>query len=272
MISRIEVPPIRNWYEPRVGKIEAFHKQLGIKAANADNFIERFGYESLSSALSSYAMADSMVSSFYNAPNNADLAGQYVGRYSVTGNTDDLYTGIGLGATSILDATVVAGFASIPAKAMLKNFVTMPSSFAATPMTLQTGSIGIKTGVASKGVTPTIKLVEGSYSLAGANRAVIDPRKLTEYALNPSHPVGGNKAKVFESALGFTKNNADDLILQLRKGVMKNTPIPGKIDQYGSRFTVDIPVVGPSGKGTVRSGWIYKPGSNIPELTTIFVK
>jgi hypothetical protein len=53
---------------------------------------------------------------------------------------------------------------------------------------------------------------------------------------------------------------------------MNNTPIPGKVDQFGARFTVDIPVVGPAGNGTVRSGWIYKPGSNTPELTTIFVK
>nr|WP_314710864.1 DUF6883 domain-containing protein [uncultured Comamonas sp.] len=53
---------------------------------------------------------------------------------------------------------------------------------------------------------------------------------------------------------------------------MKNTPIPGKVDQYGARFTVDIPVAGPNGNGFVRSGWIYKPGSNTPEMTTIFVK
>jgi hypothetical protein len=58
--------------------------------------------------------------------------------------------------------------------------------------------------------------VEGASSLIGANRGIIDPRKLTEYALNPAHPVGGNKARVFESALGFTKNNADDLMGQLR--------------------------------------------------------
>lgn len=61
-------------------------------------------------------------------------------------------------------------------------------------------------------------------------------------------------------------------MMQLRQGVMKNTPIPGKVDQYGARFTVDIPIVGPKGSGVVRSGWIYKPGSSTPELTTIFVK
>ena len=84
--------------------------------------------------------------------------------------------------------------------------------------------------------------------------------------MNPEHPVGGHKARVFESALGFNKSNADDLMRQLREGVKTNTPVPGKVDQYGERFTVEIPVVGPKGEGIVTSGWIYKPGSNVPEV------
>ena len=112
----------------------------------------------------------------------------------------------------------------------------------------------------------------GASRLVGANRAVIDPRKLTEYALNPNHPVGGNKAKVFESALGFNQSNASALMTQLQKGVMNVTPVAGKVDKFGARFTLDIPVTGPLGSGTVRTGWIYKPGSNTPELTTLFVK
>jgi filamentous hemagglutinin len=51
-----------------------------------------------------------------------------------------------------------------------------------------------------------------------------------------------------------------------------NTPVPEKVDRFGARFTVDIPVVGPQGSGVVRTGWIFKPGSKVPELTTLFVK
>jgi YD repeat-containing protein len=131
------------------------------------------------------------------------------------------------------------------------------------------GAIGIS---ASRATNSAPELVEGAYSLVGANRAVIDPRKLTDYALNIDHPVGGNKAQVFESVLGFKKSNADDLLTQLRQGVINNTPTIGKVDQYGARFTVDIPVVGPINSGTVRTGWIYKADTNIPELTTLFVK
>ena len=108
--------------------------------------------------------------------------------------------------------------------------------------------------------------------MIGANKAKIDPRKLTEYAQNPNHPVGGNKARFFESALGFNKSNAGDLLKQIQKGLMDNTPIAGKSDKFGLRFSVDIPVTGPGGSATVRTGWIYKTGFNTPEMTTLFVK
>jgi len=108
--------------------------------------------------------------------------------------------------------------------------------------------------------------------LAGANRAQIDPAKITEYALNPAHPVVGNKARVFDSAIGFNQPNADDLIAQLQTGVMNSTPIPGTVDKWGSRFTVDIRVTGPNGSGVVRTGWIYDPGSLTPRLATAYVR
>src|SRR3989344_4325884 len=41
--------------------------------------------------------------------------------------------------------------------------------------------------------------------------------KLERYSLNKAHPVGGNKATVFESALGFNKNNANQLTNQITK-------------------------------------------------------
>ena len=112
----------------------------------------------------------------------------------------------------------------------------------------------------------------GSARLINADRALIDMRKITEYALNPNHPVGGNKAKVFESALGFNGSNAQDLVSQLKGGITTNDFAFGKVDAFGARFTVDIPVTGPSGSGIVRTGWMYKGSSNVPELTTLFVK
>jgi hypothetical protein len=36
---------------------------------------------------------------------------------------------------------------------------------------------------------------------------VIDPRKLTEYALNLDNPVGSDKAVIFQRRLGFSQEN-----------------------------------------------------------------
>ncbi|PAE87364.1 DUF6883 domain-containing protein, partial [Shouchella clausii] len=103
--------------------------------------------------------------------------------------------------------------------------------------------------------------------------ATIDPRKLTDYALNPNHPVGGNKAKVFESALGYNQANASQLMEQIQKNLANTSATLGKADQYGQRYTVDMLIKGPNGKtATVRTGWIIKSGSNTPEMTTLFVK
>jgi hypothetical protein len=40
--------------------------------------------------------------------------------------------------------------------------------------------------------------------LPRADEARIDPRKIRDYALNPDHPHGRDKAQVFNSALGIT--------------------------------------------------------------------
>ncbi|QJB56884.1 DUF6883 domain-containing protein [Pseudodesulfovibrio sp. zrk46] len=116
------------------------------------------------------------------------------------------------------------------------------------------------------------KYIDNTSRLIGSSKAYIDPQKLTGYALNPSHPKGKDKARVFESALGFNQANANSLLQQIQEGVKNNIAISGKVNEYGSRFTVDIPVTGPKGTGVVRTGWIYEPGSNVPKLTTLFVK
>ena len=110
-------------------------------------------------------------------------------------------------------------------------------------------------------------------ALPNVEDATINPKKLTDYALNPEHPVGANKAKVFDSALGYNQSNADGLMNQIYEKLPQTESVLGKVDNYGQRYTVDIPITGPNGNtATVRTGWILKPGSTKPELTTLFVK
>lgn len=110
-------------------------------------------------------------------------------------------------------------------------------------------------------------------AMPNAVEARIPPDKIADYALNPQHLGGGaDKARVFESALGYNRGNASGLISQLRSGVRTNPAIPGRIDEFGQRYTVDVPVTGPKGNAVVRTGWIVDRGSNIPRLVTLFVK
>jgi hypothetical protein len=107
--------------------------------------------------------------------------------------------------------------------------------------------------------------------LENAARAIIDPRKLLDYALDPRHPRGRDKARVFRSALGYDRSNRSELVESIRRGILVHEAIPVFEDRYGRHFRVDIPMTGPGGTATVMTGWIYDRGSDVPRLTTALV-
>ena len=110
-------------------------------------------------------------------------------------------------------------------------------------------------------------------TLPNCKNAHIDPNKIINYVLNPNHPVGGNKARVFESALGFNQSNANQLMTQIQQLLPNSSAILGTKDPYGQRFTVDMRITGPNGNtATIRTGWIIEVGSTVPRLTTTYVR
>ncbi|MCE9895340.1 type VI secretion system tube protein TssD [Citrobacter portucalensis] len=110
-------------------------------------------------------------------------------------------------------------------------------------------------------------------TLLNAKHAVIDPKKMASYALNPEHPVGGNKARVFESALGFNPSNAGILVSRVQQGIISSSAELGAYDKFGQRMSVDIPIIGVNGEtAIVRTGWMYETDSLVPRMTTINVK
>ncbi|HDG1668084.1 TPA: hypothetical protein PFE31_002340, partial [Kluyvera ascorbata] len=115
--------------------------------------------------------------------------------------------------------------------------------------------------------------ISESGTLLNAEHAVVDYRKLSTYSLNPTHPTGGHKARVFQSALGYSQTNADVLGLRVQEGVLS---APAKMldpINFGQKMAVDIPILGVNGETEiVRTGWIYETDSLVPRLTTIFVK
>lgn len=115
--------------------------------------------------------------------------------------------------------------------------------------------------------------ISESGTLLNAEHAVVDYRKLSTYSLNPTHPTGGHKARVFQSALGYNPTNSDVLASRVQKGILS---APAKVldaNQHGQRMSVDMPILGANGETViVRSGWIYEPDTAVPRMTTIFVK
>src|SRR5207237_6486926 len=94
--------------------------------------------------------------------------------------------------------------------------------------------------------------------LPGAERAVVDMAKLRGYCLNPEHPRGQHKARVFAAALGLTANDAEQLRAQLLQAAVQDEATPADVDEYGQRFVVDFTMEGPGGSAQVRSTWIVR--------------
>lgn len=108
-------------------------------------------------------------------------------------------------------------------------------------------------------------------AIPGAENAVISPSKLTAYALNKDHPVGGHKARVLAAATGFTAEKADVLVAQIRQGLPTVEAVEREANAYGRLFSADIPVTGPVGAGTVRTGWLLEKEANAPKLVTLYL-
>jgi hypothetical protein len=108
-------------------------------------------------------------------------------------------------------------------------------------------------------------------SLKNAHQAIIDQRKLHDYTLNPRHPRGRAKARVFKSALGYDRSNCADLIAAISKAVVSRSAVFLRQDHYGCHYRVDLTLEGPQGTAQVRTGWIYQRGSDVPRLTTAYV-
>lgn len=107
--------------------------------------------------------------------------------------------------------------------------------------------------------------------LPNGEHAVVDLVKLTDYCLNPEHPRGRHKARVFESALGIRIEDASRLRQLLMDAARTAEANAGLVDDFGQRFTIDFQVRSEAGSRVIRCHWIVRTGEFIPRLTTCFV-
>lgn len=76
--------------------------------------------------------------------------------------------------------------------------------------------------------------------MPNCNMAVVDAAKLLDYCLNPAHPRGRYKARVFATSLGLTRANSDELRDALLNSACSDRAIQGELDGYGQRYVVDF--------------------------------
>jgi hypothetical protein len=89
--------------------------------------------------------------------------------------------------------------------------------------------------------------------LPGGERAIVDIAKLRDYCLNPAHPRGRHKARVFASTLGLTQEDAEFLCEELLRAAREPNAVPGDGDEYGQRYTVDFELTRSDRRATIRS-------------------
>lgn len=99
---------------------------------------------------------------------------------------------------------------------------------------------------------------------------VIPKAKFTQYALNPDKDP--DKAKAFEKALGYTVDNADELIEQINEKLSEYEAVEKGDRGWGMAYEVIMDISGPNGKtAKVLTGWIDDKNNGEMRLTTVHI-
>ncbi|MBE9078457.1 hypothetical protein IQ241_14320 [Romeria aff. gracilis LEGE 07310] len=107
--------------------------------------------------------------------------------------------------------------------------------------------------------------------LPNGEAAVIPMEKLTGYCLNPNHPSGKHKARVFASALGITAENAGDLQELIAEAAIEGEVIQQDRTEFGQLYKVDwtipgqVPIV-------LRTLWELTTAQSNPRLVSAFIR
>ena len=114
--------------------------------------------------------------------------------------------------------------------------------------------------------------LNNTHLLPNYDKAVIPMEKLAGYALNPNHSTGKNKARVFQSALGYNASNADHLLQNIKDNLYRFEAIEKPDLGYGKLYQVDMELAGPNGNtAIVRTAWILDNNTGETRLTSIYV-
>lgn len=108
--------------------------------------------------------------------------------------------------------------------------------------------------------------------LPNGSHAIVSSEKLRDYCLNPDHPRGKHKARIFASILGITASDVQELREALLLAAVRNEASPGLRDEFGQRYVIDFYFRFRKGRAEIRSTWIVIEGEEFPRLSSCYVK
>ena len=115
-------------------------------------------------------------------------------------------------------------------------------------------------------------LIRLSFGLPNSQNAIVEIEKLRDYTLNPSHPVGKHKARVFRAALGITLKDAGWLRERALEIALSDDTKPGAPSVFGTKYVIDSVLEHQGMSAIVRFSWIIEFGTDFPRLTSCYVK
>lgn len=99
----------------------------------------------------------------------------------------------------------------------------------------------------------------------------MDIGKLRAYCLNPDHPRGRHKARVFAATLGLAQEDAGELREVLLSAARIGDALTDEADEYGQRYVLDFEMSSEGGSAKIRSAWIVRRDEDFPRLTSRYV-
>jgi hypothetical protein len=88
-------------------------------------------------------------------------------------------------------------------------------------------------------------------ALPNYEKAVITRSKLEDYALNPAHKEGRDKARLFKSVLGFERADWRELEEIMLDELPYHEAVPAGAGRWGEKYLVALPVAGLNGNTAV---------------------
>ena len=106
--------------------------------------------------------------------------------------------------------------------------------------------------------------------LPRADQAIIDERKVRDYLLSPTHPIGHFKA-VFFARAGFGSESVAEFIAAVRHHAANGEAKTVETSEYGQKYLISGILTGPNGTNLdVLSVWILQTQGGVPRLVTVY--